>query len=573
MTTTTAARQLSWSGKGLPPLVDQATRSHARAVAVLVLLSLLMFLPGFFHLPPTDRDEARFAQASKQMVESGDYVDIHFLDQVRYKKPVGIYWLQAGVVNSARALGLPDALTTIWLYRLPSLVGAIGAVLLSYWTALGFVSRRAAVLAAMMMAGSLLLGVEARLAKTDAVLLLTVLAALGALARAYLRYDPDRKDGHLGRAVPAVFWTALAGGFLIKGPVILLFVGLTLLTLGIADRSLRWLKTFRPVGGAVWFLLLVLPWFLAIILRSGGSFFTNSVGNDMLSKVASGQESHGAPPGFYFLLFWLTFWPGSMLAGLAAPAVWRTRREKGTRFLLAWLVPAWIVFELVMTKLPHYVLPTYPAIAILIAGAVDRGALLRRSWLEFGVITWLLVPLILAGAGVAALVLLNGGLGLVAWPFAAGAVVFGLLAWRLYDRDGAERSLLRALLAAFFLYVTVYAVTLPLLGRAFPSVALAEVMESADCRQPVAAAAGYHEPSLPFLVGTATRLTDGAGAAEFLAQGGCRFALIEAQAEPAFRQRAQAIGLQYSPYRRVEGFNYSRGRAVTITVYRGEAGR
>src|SRR6185312_17530050 len=98
--------------------------------------------------------------------------DIRFQNDVRYKKPVGIYWLQAAAVNSANALGVPNALTTIWLYRLPSLLGAIGAVLLTYWCALAFVSRRGAVLAAMMMAGSVLLGVEARLAKTDAMLLL-----------------------------------------------------------------------------------------------------------------------------------------------------------------------------------------------------------------------------------------------------------------------------------------------------------------------------------------------------------------------------------------------------------------
>ena len=78
-----------------------ATRSHGRAVAMLVLVSCLAFLPGFFQIPPIDRDEARFAQATKQMLESGDYVDIRFQDENRYKKPVGIYWLQAAVVKTA----------------------------------------------------------------------------------------------------------------------------------------------------------------------------------------------------------------------------------------------------------------------------------------------------------------------------------------------------------------------------------------------------------------------------------------------------------------------------------------
>ena len=74
--------------------IDFVTISHIRAAAFLVLCGLVLFLPGFFNIPPIDRDEARFAQASKQMVETGDFVDIRFQDEVRYKKPVGIYWLR-----------------------------------------------------------------------------------------------------------------------------------------------------------------------------------------------------------------------------------------------------------------------------------------------------------------------------------------------------------------------------------------------------------------------------------------------------------------------------------------------
>ena len=88
--------------RGLMAIVDFATRSHARAVIVLVVVALLNILPGFFAIPPTDRDESRFAQATKQMLESGDFIDIRFQETTRYKKPVGIYWLQAGVVKTAQ---------------------------------------------------------------------------------------------------------------------------------------------------------------------------------------------------------------------------------------------------------------------------------------------------------------------------------------------------------------------------------------------------------------------------------------------------------------------------------------
>src|SRR5688572_25541383 len=126
------------SKQGLAAVLDFAVGSHARAAAFLLTVALLCFLPGLFAIPPIDRDEARFAQASKQMVESRDYIDIRFQDEVRYKKPVGIYWLQSGVVNAASALGIAQALTTIGIYRIPSLIGAVGAVLMTYWTALAF---------------------------------------------------------------------------------------------------------------------------------------------------------------------------------------------------------------------------------------------------------------------------------------------------------------------------------------------------------------------------------------------------------------------------------------------------
>ena len=567
MTTTTSATPRSfWPGHGLAGLLDFAAVSHRRAAGVLLLVSLLFYLPGFFQIPPVDRDEAYFAQATKQMIETGDYVDIRYQDDVRYRKPVGIYWLQAAVVNTASALGMANARMTIWLYRIPSLIGAIGAVLATYWAALAFVSRRGAMLAAMMMIASALLGVEARLAKTDAVLLLTVVVAMGALARVYLaayRADLPRP----GLTVPAIFWTALAAGILIKGPLILLVVATAALALSIMERSARWLSALRPLAGIGWLLLLVLPWFIAIFARVGGQFFVNSVGQDLLGKVVTGQEAHGAPPGLYLVLFFITFFPGSILAPLAVPAVWSGRREPAARFLLAWLVPSWIVFEAVMTKLPHYVLPLYPAIAILTAGAIETKVLSNRTWLKSGTIFWLIGPSLFGIALVALSIIVAHDLALLAWPFLAAAMVFGLFAWRLYEDDGAERSLLRALAASLLMGIATYAVVVPLLVPVFPAVAIARVMRESGCAHPVAASSGFEEPSLVFLAGTDTHLTTPSGAADFLRQGGCRFAFIDARQERAFALRAEAVGLHYGRGPRIDGFNLSNGKPIGIAVF------
>src|ERR1700680_3656097 len=99
-----------------------------RPYALLTALCLLLYLPGIAAIPPLDRDEARFAQATRQMLESGDFLRIRFQDEARNKKPAGIYWLQAAAVS---AFSNPAA-TAIWPYRLPSLLGGGAAVVLTF---------------------------------------------------------------------------------------------------------------------------------------------------------------------------------------------------------------------------------------------------------------------------------------------------------------------------------------------------------------------------------------------------------------------------------------------------------
>src|SRR6201996_8309772 len=129
-----------------------------RPYALLALLGLLLWLPGVLSLPALDRDESRFAQSSRQMVESGNWVDIRFGQVPRYKKPVGIYWLQAGASELASLLTRPD--DRIWSYRLPSLLGGIAAAWLTVWCALAVAESEAALLAGLLMLASVLLTAE-----------------------------------------------------------------------------------------------------------------------------------------------------------------------------------------------------------------------------------------------------------------------------------------------------------------------------------------------------------------------------------------------------------------------------
>jgi hypothetical protein len=130
---------------------------------------------------------------------------------------------------------------------------------------------------------------------------------------------------------------------------------------------------------------------------------------------------------------------------------------------------------------------------------------------------------------------------LPAWPFFAAAIVCGFLAWQLYDDDSAERALTRATAAMVLIGIGVYSMILPTLGPLFPSVALAGVLRESGCTHPVAASAGYGEPSLVFLAGTEARFTDASGAADFLREGDCRFAFIETHQESALKRIRKAL--------------------------------
>jgi hypothetical protein len=207
-------------------------------------------------------------------------------------------------------------------------------------------------------------------------------------------------------------------------------------------------------------------------------------------------------------------------------------------------------------------------VAILSARVLQRQALTEIAWLKRATVWWPVISMILPVLAIAGLVYFRHQLGLIAWPFAAGAMILGFLAWRFYETDGAEKSLLRGTGAQLLLAIAVLGAIAPLMRPLFPSVALARSLDLIGCEDPQVASAGYHEPSLVFLAGTSIRLTDGAGAAEFLWRGYCRVAFVEQRQERAFVQRAQALGLLYRPGPRIEGFNINGGRPIVLAVFR-----
>ncbi|MBM3586379.1 MAG: phospholipid carrier-dependent glycosyltransferase [Alphaproteobacteria bacterium] len=532
----------------------------------LALLCLLVWLPGFFSIPPGDRDESRFAQASRQMVETGDYVRIKLGEVERNKKPVGIHWAQAATVHGLEAMGIP-ARGAIWAYRLPSLIGALLAVLATCYLGRALVGRRAAFLAAAMLAPCMVLVVETHIAKTDAALLASITAAMLLMGRAYLTPAQFSAKQALG------FWLALGAGVLLKGPIapmVPLLAGITLL---VTDRRAPWFGALRPLWGVPLMIACAAPWFIAIGIATEGRFFSQAIGDDMLTKVGSGEESHWGPPGFYSFLFGITAFPSAWVVLRALAGAWADRLRPQTRFLLGWAVPVWLLFEAVATKLPHYPLPAYPALMLLAAAwALDPLRRPTPRWLA--AIGWLALGGVALGlpiAGIAAAFYAERRLdffGLIGLGFGVALI---LLLWRAARAGHWARAALLGAVLSLPVYAAVLEGVIPRVNAVWVSPRLAvEVRAIAPgLRDRDFGVVGYHEPSLQFALGGGIALLrDGAAAAAFLAEKPGRVVAVSHRQEAAFRAAAAERGIAPRDVGSVTGLNYVRGRWLTLLIFK-----
>ena len=344
-----------------------------KAWILLFALTMTAAAPGVFNLPALDRDESRFAQASKQYLETGDYITIRYQDEYRNKKPAGIHWLQAG---STAAFGEGENLD-VWTYRVPSWIGAGLATLMVFWVGIAAIGRRGAFIGAALFGSSLLLTSEAHISKTDGVLVFLITAAMGCLLRLYLRKDNDKR-------LAIAFWVIHGAGFLIKGPVISLVAGMAILVLWLWDRRDHdWLRSLAWWPGPLISVLMVLPWFILIQIATQGTYVEGAVGKDLKDKLVSASEGHGGLPGYHLLHLPAWFFPGVILLLPAILLTWRYLRHRtleslgdvdrdALKFLVAWAVTTWLFFELLLTKLSHYILPAYPAFALLCGWAAVK---------------------------------------------------------------------------------------------------------------------------------------------------------------------------------------------------------
>ncbi len=541
-----------------------------RGPAMAALLVLITALPGLIFLPPFDRDESRFAQATAQMLETGDFVNIRYQSQPRDKKPVGIHWLQAASVSTLSSVEKRE----IWAYRVPSLLGAMLAAAACAWGAAAFLGARGGLFAGLALGATLLLSSEAFLAKTDAVLCGSTTLAMAALARLYLA----SREGAEPRLVDKLlFWAGLSLSILDKGPVGPMVAGLAMAALVIGDRRGRWIGRI----GWAWGLLLILavagPWALAITVATDGGFWTGAVGGDLAPKLAGGHESHGAPPGLHLLLAPILTFPATALLPVALVTGWRRRHEPGVRFALAWLIPSWLVFEALPTKLAHYPLPLYGALAWLMAAALTAPQAPAWNRWTRGIGAGLSVLVTLALAAVLVVSAPKYGIGGSPWVAVTALLLVATgLGGALACFQRAPLPLAGAVLGLGILtHMVMVGGLAPAIGSLWVSRNAAALVEAQnlDPRNGVTpgpvAVVGYAEPSLVFQLGTTTELDSPEDAADAVSDG--EPALVEQRQDAAFRQALEAAGTGATLVGDTRGLDYSTGKWVDLKLYRSNA--
>ena len=534
-----------------------------RGPVLAAFVAFAAALPGALGLPPLDRDESRFAQASAQMLESGDFVTIRFQDTPRFKKPVGVYWLQAAAVKALSNVESRE----IWAFRVPSILGAMLAAAACAWGAAAAFGSREGLLAGVMLGSSFLLSTEADIAATDAALAGAVTLAMAALARLYLSAYGGVSAG---RRSKALLWAGVALSILLKGPIGPMIVVLTIAALCLSERRFAWLKTLGWGWGLIALAAVVGPWAMAITVATDGAFWGAAVGGDLAPKLMGGQEGHGAPPLFYAALAPLMLFPAVLALPGGVVAAWRWRAEPGVRFALCWLAPAWLLFELTPTKLVHYTLPLYGALAWLMARALAEplGRYARWSGAALAVFTGLLFAIV----GFVAMSRLGDYSG---WPWAAlAAVLFlaaaGLGAWMLLRKRAVEAvavSAICALVAHGVLAGLLAPALRPLWlsSRAAKALALVHLSPREGVTQGPVTVAGYEEPSIVFLLGTNTELGDAQDAAAAIAQG--RPAIVEGRLDAAFQSALTRDGVKAVRVGQGAGLDYSNNHHDILRIY------
>jgi 4-amino-4-deoxy-L-arabinose transferase-like glycosyltransferase len=450
---------------------------------VLLAVGLGALLPGIFTLPLIDRDEPRFARATVEMAERGDWIVPYFNAEYRFDKPPLTYWW----------MGLHYALLgrTEGAARLHSVFAALGVAAILFLWGRQLFDRSVGWWAALGWLTCIQVLMHGRLVLADMPMILAVTAGQWCLWQILVVGSPQRRWWW-------GWWGSLAFGFLAKGPIawfvpILtwgLFWGMTRRT---KAQTWHW-RGLRPAWGVVLVLLTVGAWGLPALLLTHGDFWKIGIGKHVVERGFESFNERVYFPFFYFLTIFLSLFPWSGGLPGALRQGWKDNRAL-PRLLIAWTLAPILIFLFYRTQLPHYILPGFGGALLLIFGYGHPG----RGWFAgslriiFGILALALAGFALLAEPRSDLQFLRGTL-LGVSLLLAGAVVLAAVPASLFSRLRAARLALGVLALGIG-----FAVFARLVEDAAMSPRLAEVVDASP--ESRAVSVGYGEPSLVFYTG------------------------------------------------------------------------
>jgi 4-amino-4-deoxy-L-arabinose transferase-like glycosyltransferase/membrane-associated phospholipid phosphatase len=555
----------------------EAFRS-VRHEQILALILVLMVFAGLLFVTTRStfwgRDETRFSEATLEMVHSGNYLVPTFNGELRPDKPILIYWLMSLPV---RIFGPTELACRFFAPLAASLV-----CLLTYRLSFNLFGPGTGLLALVILATTPLLLIQGTAATVDAVLLATIVAAFFIFEKA-LRRGPKMVNA-LGLGL------VLGAALLTKGPV----------GLGIPVLSLLAILTFGRRLSGVWIKYLLISVLLAIGIflawgipaneATGGEFLRRGIGYHLLDRMSQPLDKHGGN-FFLFLPYYIpvvivAFFPWVLYlpAGLSAVSGGRVGGKYARLFLLSWMIPTFLLMSFVSTKLPHYVLPIWPALSLGVAATIkaaeekklapqDLGWLFRGRWL-FGVTGLLGGILLMVGPWFVPLFGLKlpgfepGGSSLIWYIAGLGCTLLAMTILSLREHAaGRYRSTVGILTAGVVgILIIISVLALPTLERFKVAKPLAEAIRSKTSANVPAAVYDYNEASLIFYIGR-QRLKSLETDKEVIvwakeSQPGVL--VISQSALSRIETRAGLLGLERVGA--ASGFNYAKGRWMDVVA-------
>jgi len=548
--------------------LERATKSPFRAAFLLIVLCLALFSPGFFSRPPVDRTEVRYAITAQTMIETGDWFVVREGTRPKFERPVGIVWLQS---LSAKLFG-PPGLDAIWAYRIPSLLGAILSVVFLYLGSRALVGETTAFFASVLLAHSIFLAVEARLALPQSVALAASVLAQTSLARLYVLREALTNAQR--RRTGLLFWGAIGVGVLVNSLIVPVVAVLTLAALYAKDRNLCLLKGASNVLGPLLALALAAPWVASVVLTSAEVSSDRHSTLRWISLLIDSQVMHHkAFWGSFVLMAWLGILPAILLTFPTAQLIWRERRVPLVAFLIAWAVPYLVLFELLSDKPPLYMLQyVAPAIALAFALLVTRNPVTGDPpniplprWTR---VAWMLLAACMALIPIGLHLWVGEPVGfLMVAASAAILLLFAATIWA-WPHCRPLTSTTFSLAGCAVAYWLVMAMLMPAESMVWPSVRLEEVRDALQpCFPQPVAIAGYSEPSATFLMGADIVTGRPAVVAQHLRENPRSLAFITHDVLPDFEKEFEGSNAAPARVACVRGWNTFTSKGGQFSVF------